>query len=253
MQEQIKVLTEQIRRQVLERILKSQCSDKLWLKGKPDRENCQSGLVFYVAKDERQEVMAELKALFRKEEMNSPKLPISVEKKNRIYLEFTEDKYRIPFYLEAESYKEVMLYPIEENFDNLTYYRFPTEEYIARGFYKILDKLELLNDLSWYKEIYDILIAESVDGKRVRESFSNLLETRPMPSFEKRLDTIKSYENYGYMKKKWKNEKKRYAGELPEWNQVILLLVTFFSPIYKAIIRDEVFFEDWMPQLRRYL
>lgn len=162
--------------------------------------------------------------------METKQLPISVEIKNRIPLEFEKEKYRIPFFIEVQPYKKVDMYPAEEEFEKLKYFRFPTEEYIAQGFYEILNKLELLNNLSWYKEIYDIILVEAVDGRRVRDCFGKLLESKKIPSLEKRLDTIKSYENYGYMKKKWKNEKKRQSGEFPEWNEVVSLLVTFSLP-----------------------
>lgn len=253
MKEQIEVLTGQVRHLVLKRILEAGYGDKLWMKSKIEPEKIESEFSFYPAKDNQQEMLEELRNLFKAEGMEIKQLPIAVEIKNRIPLEFEREKYRIPFFIEVKSYKEVMMYPVEEEFERLKYFRFPTEEYISRGFYEILDKLELLNNLSWYKEIYDILLVEAVDGRRVRDCFGKLLEAKKIPSLEKRLDTIKSYENYGYMKKKWKNEKKRQNGEFPEWNEVVSLLVTFFSPIFDAVIRDEIFFEDWMPQLGRYL
>lgn len=253
MKEQIYVLEKEIRKLVLKRILDAGYKEKLWMKKKLEEENPEAELIFYPAKDNQQELLEELKSLFQKEIQTGKKLPISMETRNRIVLEFEREKYRIPFLIEVKPFKQAAPYPVEETLEKLKYYRFPTEEYIAQGFYEILDKLELLNNLSWYKEIYDVLLTEAVDGRRVRECFGRLLEAKKIPSLEKRLDTIKSYENYGYMKKKWKNEKKRQNGEFPEWNQVVSLLVTFFSPIFDAVIRDEIFFEDWMPQLGRYL
>lgn len=253
MKEQMKVLMKQVRHLVLERILESGYKDKLWMKKRLDVENVESGLTFYPAKNNQQEMLEQLQNLFQKERLEENNLPFSVETKNRIVLEFEVEKYRIPFFIEVESYRETALYPVEETLEEMKYYRFPTEEYLAHGFYEIFDKLELLNHLFWYKEIYDILLTETIDGRKVRDCLGKLLETKKIPSFEKRLDTIKSYENYGYMKKKWKSEKKRQNQEFPEWKEVISLLVTFISPIFHAIIQDEIFFEDWMPQLGRYL
>lgn len=253
MKEQMKVLMKQVRHLVLERILESGYKEKLWMKKRLDVENVESGLTFYPAKNNQQEMLEQLQNLFQKERLEENNLPFSVETKNRIVLEFEVEKYRIPFFIEVESYRETALYPVEETLEEMKYYRFPTEEYLAHGFYEIFDKLELLNHLFWYKEIYDILLTETIDGRKVRDCLGKLLETKKIPSFEKRLDTIKSYENYGYMKKKWKSEKKRQNQEFPEWKEVISLLVTFISPIFHAIIQDEIFFEDWMPQLGRYL
>lgn len=253
MKEQIEVLTEQLRYEVLERILTNEYRDKLWMKKRIENEKIEPGLVFYPANNNQKEMLEALRELFLPEAMEVKNLPIALENKNRILLEFEREKYHIPFFIEVKPYKEILLHPAEETFEKLTYLRFPTEEYLAQGFYEIVDKLELLNDLSWYKEIYDILLTETIDGRRVRDCFGRLLERKAIPSLEKRLDTIKGYADYGYMKKKWKNEKKRQSGAFPEWKDVISLLVTFFSPIYDAVIRDEVFFEDWMPQLGRYL
>ena len=253
MKEQVEVLTKQVCTSVLKRILESGYQNKLWMKKKLDPGRAEAGLVFYPAENCQKEMLENLRNLFREEIPEQKNLPLSVERKNRVVLEFEIDKYRIPFFIEVESYKETVLHPVEENFEKMKYYRFPTEEYLAQGFYEILDKLELLNNLSWYKEIYDILKLEAVDGRRVWECLGKRLETKKIPSFEKRLETIKSYENYGYMKKKWKNEKKRQKGEFPEWNQVISLLAAFIAPVFEAIVQDEIFFGDWMPQLGRYL
>lgn len=253
MKEQISVRKEQIRQLVLERILEGGFKDKLWMRRKLEEEEAEPGLVLYPAKDNQQEMMEQLRELFQKELQEGRTLPISRETRNRILLEFQVDKYRIPFFIEVKPYKAAAVYPVEETMGKMKYYRFPTEEYIARGFYEILDKLELINDLSWYKQIYDIILVEAVDGRRIRESFGKLLEAKKIPSLEKRLDTIKSYENYGYMRKKWKAEKKRCNSEFPEWAQVVSLLVTFFAPIFHAVTEDEIFYGDWMPQLGRYL
>lgn len=253
MKEQIEVLTEQLRHEVLKRILENGYGDKLWMKKRMEAEWAESGLVFYPAKNNQKEMLEALRRLFSTEMMEVKQLPIVLENKNRILLEFEREKYHIPFFIEIEPYKEILLYPAEEEFEKLKYLRFPIEEYLAQGFYEIVDKLELLNDFSWYKEVYDILLTETVDGRRVRDCFGKLLERKAIPSLEKRLDTIKGYADYEYMKKKWKKEKKRQRGELPEWEEVVSLLVTFFSPIFDAVIHDEVFFEDWMPQLGRYL
>lgn len=253
MKEEINALVQQVRYSVLQQLLEAGYKEKLWLKRKLEEDEIQQGLSFYPAENNQKEILEALGTLFEKEMCPKGNLPFSVETKNRIFIETERAKYRIPFFLEVNPYKETSLYPVEEVWGELKYYRFPTEEYLAQGFYEILDKLELLNDLSGYKEIYEILSKEAVEGRRVRDSFAKLLEKKKIPSLEKRLDTLKSYENYSYMKKKWKSEKKRHVEELPEWNQVITLLVTFFSPIFYAVIKDEIFFDDWMPQLGRYL
>lgn len=177
-----------------------------------------------------------------------------------ILLEIAWGTCQIPFELEIFPYKEHHIYPqekiLEEIFpekEKAIYCKFPSEEYLSRGFYEILNSLELLNDLSWYQEIYGILTRESVNGRKVWDSFRRLLLEQPMPSVEKRLDTLKSYEGYWYMEKKWNNQCVGEKEEYPQWNQVIQLFGKFFTPIFEGVMKDEVFIGDWMPQLGRYL
>ncbi len=178
---------------------------------------------------------------------------------NNLFLQIHKNPYCIPFEIRLLPYTKDYIYPREKtrkslwNEEIFTYYTFPPEEILVIAFYEILNGLELLNDLSWYKEIYEILNREPLEGRKIWESFSHLLQEQPIPSLEKRLDTIESYKNYGYMKKRWKSQSRRSRGHYPQWEQVITLLVTFFTPIFDGVLNDEIFLGDWMPQLGRYL
>ncbi|MEY8391131.1 hypothetical protein D3Z36_02145 [Lachnospiraceae bacterium] len=174
-------------------------------------------------------------------------------------LEIHRPPYRIPFKLRLLPYNRCKIYPREKtansriNQQAFTYYIFPPEEYLAFAFHEILNGLELLNDLSWYKEIFAILTREPLEGRKVWEGLRHILSERPIPSIEKRMETIAGYKNYGYMKKRWKSQSRRSRGHYPQWEQVITVLTAFFTPVFEGVIKDEIFLGDWMPQLGRYL
>ncbi len=134
-----------------------------------------------------------------------------------------------------------------------TYFMFPSEEYLALAFYEILKDLELIRDLSWYKEVYEMLCQKPADGRKVWEGLNRLLGHCPIPSLEGRLDTLLSYKEYGYMKKRWKSQSRRRKESYPQWEGVISLMQRFLSPIFEGILKDEIFLGDWMPELGRYL
>lgn len=266
--------------QALRRIEETRLTEKLWLRNYKElgldkyRKKMIEGLVFFPGERNRKELKERLETLFgvepedRKKETLSISLmkkakrnmPFSVDTRNRILLEISLDKYTVPFFLELKSYREIAAYPIdirvEDSFTDkksILCCGFPAEEYLAQGLYEILDKLELLNDFTWYQEVYDILAEEPVEGRKVRDSLAKMIEKKPLPSLEKRLDTLKTYADYGYMEKKWKNQCKRREGEHPKWSEVVKLITICLQPLYESILKDEIFFGDWMPHLGRYL
>lgn len=267
--------------QVLHRIGESGWKEKLWLRNYKHlgmdsyRRQMVEGLVFFPGEPNRDVLREKLETLFGREDLEDtePKsvsislagkqgkeMPFSIDIRNRILLRIRLGKYSVPFFLEIKSYKEITAYPVDIKLEDsfagkktIECFGFPAEEYLAQGLYEILDKLELLNDFSWYQEVYDILVEEPVEGRRLKDSLARILEKKPVPSLEKRLDTLKTYGDYSYMKKKWKNQCRRSKREYPQWAEVIQLITACLSPLYEAILQDEIFFGDWMPHLKRYL
>ena len=204
---------------------------------------------FFTPERDLENTVKELESLFISEQQEK-----SIRTEENI-----QNPYRIPFEIQLFPYSRDDIYPREKtrkslsNQENFTYYTFPPEEYLVLAFYEILNGLELLNDLSWYKEVYEILNREPLEGRKVWEGLRHLLSEHPIPSVEKRMETIESYKNYGYMKKRWKSQSRRCRGHYPQWEQVITLLSAFFRPIFEGVLKDEIFLGDWMPQLSRYL
>lgn len=228
---------------------------------------------FFAPKEEISEAAEAIKQMFlskqesekRQESEEDQELQILFCKKGRkgnplkIYLEICRDPYRIPFELHLISYMEHPFFPQEKTWkstdggESITYNIFPPEEYLAFAFYEIIKELELIKDMSWYKGVYEILCEEAVEGRKVWESLSRLMREYPIPSMEKRLDTLVSYKDYGYMQKRWKNQSKREKETYPEWEEVIIRTEAFLTPIFQGIMQDEIFLGDWMPELGRYL
>ena len=177
----------------------------------------------------------------------------------KIFLEICKVPYRIPFEIHLISYPGHKIFPQkktgihEESKENFTYNMFPPEEYLALAFYEVIKDLELIVDMSWYKQIYETLCKESVVGRKVWESLNRLIKEYPIPSLDKRLDTLASYKDYGYMKKRWKSQSRRRRESYPRWEDVIALMVQFLMPIFEGVLKDEIFLGDWMPELGRYL
>lgn len=177
----------------------------------------------------------------------------------KIFLEICKAPYRIPFELHLISYPGHKVFPQKKtgihkgSQENFIYNMFPPEEYLALAFYEVIKDLELIIDMSWYKEIYETLCRESVDGRKVWESLNRLMKEYPIPSLEKRLETLTSYKEYGYMKKRWKSQSRRRRESYPRWEDVVTLMVQFLAPIFEGVLKDEIFLGDWMPELGRYL
>lgn len=224
---------------------------------------------FFTPGEEMADTVKNLETLFLplkelEEKQESEGMQIFFCKKGRrgnptkIYLEICCEPYRIPFELHLIPYMKHEIFPQKKTRDtdmeeSFTYNMFPSEEYLTLAFYEIIKELELIKDLSWYKEVYEILCKEAVDGRKVWESLNRLIKEHPIPSLEKRLDTLMGYKDYGYMQKRWKNQSKRRKETYPGWEETIALMGTFLTPVFEGVVKDEIFLGDWMPELGRYL
>lgn len=141
----------------------------------------------------------------------------------------------------------------KEKNSEIAYCAYPTELNLAECFYEILEKMELIGDLEAYDLACRILKEYPVEGRRIYVHMKELLEKQPMASIKKRWDTVLGYREYGYMRKRWNKYQKGRKEKTSSWEECMDLLGQFFSPIWKAIQEDTIFFGDWMPSLGRYL
>ncbi len=142
---------------------------------------------------------------------------------------------------------------VMENQKVIPYQRDSLEYMAANDMFHILKDLELLNDMEYYLHLYELIAGYSLEGRRVKDEYEKLWEQNKLPSIEKRLDMIREYGTYTYMKKKWKVLLRKEKRNSPQWEDVVALIIKFLDPMYESIIKQEIFFGDWMPELQRYL
>lgn len=172
-------------------------------------------------------------------EFEEMKIPVSI----KIYPQREEKK--IP---KKETFFSV-LFPEKKIFYNSC----PAEAILAEKYMEIITKLELIQDIGNYYDIYYLLERESVDGRKVREYIEELCAGTSLIKEEDRLSMIAGYKSYGYMKKKWKSFLRSVPAKEPSWETAVERFLKFFEPIWRAIVNDLIFFGDWMPELNRFL
>lgn len=167
---------------------------------------------------------------------------------------------QVPVSLKIHLLKDEKKIPKKETFTSMmfpklsvVYYSYPMEGFLAEKYMEVITKLELIQNLKPYYDIYYLLEHESVDGRKVKEYIEEQCETNGIAKEKSRLDMIAGYKDYTYMKKKWKVFLRSVKSQEPGWEQVIERFVRFFEPIWQAIMEDLVFFGDWMPDLNRFL
>ena len=129
----------------------------------------------------------------------------------------------------------------------------PKEEELSKHLLEIIDKLELINNMDHYYDAYEILTSNPVNGRKVKDRLTELLKEKGITIDDSRLNMLKSYSDYTYMKRKWKVELRQKKKSEPQWSGVNNCLMNFLSPIWDAMEKNMVFLGDWMPQLKRFL
>ena len=133
------------------------------------------------------------------------------------------------------------------------YYTYSKESILAEALFEILRKLELVTDMSYYSIANEILKKDSISGRHILEEFRFLGDKEPKVVSLKRLEQIAGYNSYAYMDKKWQQYEKRQGREPEEWSVVLRRILKFLVPTWSALCQNQIFFDDWMPELERFL
>lgn len=137
--------------------------------------------------------------------------------------------------------------------ESIRYFHYAAESILANHLFEIMEKLELVNSMEPF-EIADRLLREQgISGRRMMERMELLLEKNPKVRKLKRLEQLASYKEYTYMRKRWESYCKAKGYSDRSWEEVMNLLLAFAEPFWTAICNGEVFFDDWMPELGRFL
>lgn len=222
------------------------------------REKVSSGIV--VGKPISQEVLLVLAyELFPKKESEFLKWKIRLLEKG-IYAIANLENYEIPVEIKLFESKEEDFFPIEDVFEpimetgkRIAVRLYPVEKRLADDYLEIFEKLELLGELTPYMDVVDITETSFISGRKFTEYFVENCEKKNVALKEDRLNTIKSYVNNKHMLKKWKTftRIKKIYGKT--WENTLARACDFINPIWDAVCKEEVFFDDWMPELGKFM
>lgn len=178
----------------------------------------------------------------------------------RVYLRGRMDELQIPVELLISRQEDMNLKPEEaelrlflQNNQTVHYLHYPVEGMLAEHFIRILKDMELLNDLSSYYVIYDLLKKEMNSTRKVTEQIELLAKLHHIPVEGARFDIVSSYRESPYMKKRWKAYLKREKKQTPSFEEVMDILTAYFGPVWGSLEQGTYYLGDWMPELMRYL
>lgn len=129
----------------------------------------------------------------------------------------------------------------------------PKENELVNHLGEIIEKLELINDMDHYYQVYEILTAYPVNGRKVKDMLLKLLQEKNIVIDSTRIKMLQGYGDYTYMKRKWKVELRKKKKSEPSWSDLNKCLMNFLNPIWDAMEKNIVFLGDWMPQIKRFL
>ena len=155
--------------------------------------------------------------------------------------------------LEKQVPKEKELPLMFETKKKCRYLSYSKENVLSEAVFEIMRKLELISDMKEYDQINDILKTQSVNGRHIIEELKKMGQAEPKVVSMKRYTLMVSYKDYGYMKKRWNQYTKKQPQVTDEWEEVMRRILNFLEPVWKALCENEVFFDDWMPELERFL
>ncbi len=217
----------------------------------PARKVCNRGMI--------EEMMSEIKdqdrhGIFWTDE---------IEEKGNMFLLHLEAHYKdmlVPVTVTIEEAPENALSPKTKSRDLVyvskkvcKYYSYSKECILAEALFEMLRKLELVADMSVYSVANSILQQHSISGRHIIEEFKYLGDKEPKVISLRRLQQIDGYRTYAYMEKKWQQYEKRQGREPEEWSVVLDRIMKFLTPVWTALCENEIFFDDWMPELERFL
>jgi hypothetical protein len=135
----------------------------------------------------------------------------------------------------------------------ITYPIYAPENRLCQEIFTIVERLELISDMESYYYAYRILKSQHLNGRYVMDEMSRFLETSPRVKKEQRIEQLAGYRSYGYMRKRWDKYLRHHGHEELDWQEVLDLIVTFLKPIWHALCCDEMFFDDWLPDIGRFI
>lgn len=142
--------------------------------------------------------------------------------------------------------------PLRKRYVQIKYNALAVENMLGQQVFEVISKLELINNMEAYAIINDFLKTNSVSGRHMIEELEYFIKREPKVAREKRIDQIKEYRSYAYMRKRWNQYCKKHEIS-DSWEEALDRVASFIEPLWRAICNNEIFFDDWMPELGRFL
>ena len=136
---------------------------------------------------------------------------------------------------------------------NISYLVFAPENHLGQYIFTMVEKLELVGDMKCYYDTYQILTTQSFGGRNILDELTVLTENTPKVKTEQRVELLAGYRNYAYMRKRWEKYLRNHKYPPVAWEEALDLILKFIQPIWHCLCCNEIFFDDWMPELGRFL
>ena len=266
------LLAASILEEIVQRIAESGCSGCFWMKNSMNlkleyyRKKVDLNLFFYIKNTKefqfkKADVSSLAAELFRNYKKEAVHWNYNVYMDHgKIFIDILAmlSSVKVPVKIKLEPVLDEKLTPFVRDFHLFTNNNrqikincFPSEYVVTEKFLEIIEKLELINDLSCYMDIYEIMKKEILSGRKVWELLYQGCKDRNIQVEEKRFDMLKSYQTSRYMEKKWKAYLRREKRQQPGWNEMTDLLFRFFSVLWEHMCQNIIYLGDWMPELGR--
>ena len=181
-------------------------------------------------------------------------------KESTLLIQFTA-KYRewqVPLWVEVRGITDDFRRPVKKNQTfwilegkSMEYLAYSYENQIGNDLFEIVNKLELIGDMAPYYRVYKTAVSQSLSGRYLYEELDFFAGTTPQVKKEKRMEQLRGYRSYAYMKKRFCQYLKRNKLEALEWEDVLDCILALLEPLWVKLCHGEVFFDDWMPEIRR--
>lgn len=132
-----------------------------------------------------------------------------------------------------------------EGFKEPNIYTYSLESTMAEKFDAILKRMTATSRM---KDFYDLYYWSKVfdfEGRVLQEAVFSTLQHRGTSYEKDSLEEIKAFEKNEYLQKLWDNYNPGPGLEKPDFDLVLKQIDNFIGPVYKAILREEEFFQVW--------
>ena len=174
--------------------------------------------------------------LVKKEKKSTKKSSISKNKKNSLS---SVKEYSVE--VEEKIVEEIVEVIVGEN------------NTLAEDIFEIMKGLEQISTMACYDRVNKLLKTKVVNGLHTYQDLKELKETQSQIVTIEQLNQITDYKQNEFMKKRWKNYSDLYCNENDGWEKIVERLLAFIGPIWKSLSKEEMFFDEWMPELERFL